>query len=490
MKKILLFKVFFLSLFMAYGQVAKTNTISGTVTGLPAGPGGAHIDRTFSFAAGDFTACTGLTEVEISINLILGNGTPPTPGPYGVHEDLNVRLVSPTGTTVDLIQDRWGYWIGSAQTNTYSGFTAVNGTMNFDDDHPTSVIPVAVNEWTTGNFSPHNPLSTFDGENPVGNWTLRISDGNNQFAGADYFHFVQATLTVTCGTSCTEPDIPVVTATPNPICSGGSTTLNIAGNLNDATQWHIYTGFCGVTPVGTTAGSTFTVSPTTTTTYFVRGQGGCTTPGTCGAITVTVNPAENAGYSYSSSSYCVNAADPTPTITGVGGGSFTSAAGLGLNGATGAIDVSISTPGTYTVTYTTPGACPGTSNQNVTINALDDASFSYSASSYCTSDSDPTPTITGLGGGSFSSTAGLSLNAGTGAIDVSASTPGTYTVTYTTTGSCPNSSNVAVTINAADDASFNYSASSYCVSNSDPTPTITGLPGGSFSSTAGLSLNA
>ena len=35
----------------------------------------------------------------------------------------------------------------------------------------------------------------------------------------------------------------------------------------------------------------------------------------------------------------------------------------------------------------------------------------------------------------------------------------TYTVTYTTNGTCPNSSSVSVTINALDDASYNYSAS-------------------------------
>ncbi|MEE9438524.1 MAG: hypothetical protein V3V14_05950, partial [Saprospiraceae bacterium] len=50
----------------------------------------------------------------------------------------------------------------------------------------------------------------------------------------------------------------------------------------------------------------------------------------------------------------------------------------------------------------------------VTINALDDASFSYSAAAYCVDDSDPTPTITGLAGGTFSSTVGLSITAGTG----------------------------------------------------------------------------
>ena len=117
---------------------------------------------------------------------------------------------------------------------------------------------------------------------------------------------------------------------------------------------------------------------------------------------------------------------------------------------------------------------------SVTINALDDASFSYSASAYCVDASDPTPTITGLVGGTFSSTVGLSITAGSGAIDISASTPGTYSVTYTTNGTCPNSSNVSVTINALDDASFNYSAAAYCVDASDPTPTITGLVGGNI----------
>ncbi|MFY7669581.1 T9SS type A sorting domain-containing protein, partial [Tenacibaculum sp. MEBiC06402] len=157
---------------------------------------------------------------------------------------------------------------------------------------------------------------------------------------------------------------------------------------------------------------------------------------------------------------------------------------------TGQIDVSASTPNTYTVTYTTAGTCPNSSNVSVTINALDDASFSYGAASYCVNAADPSPTITGLTGGSFSSTAGLSINASTGQIDVSASTPNTYTVTYTTAGTCPNSSNVSVTINALDDASFSYGASSYTIDDADPTPTITGLTGGAFSSTAGLSISA
>ena len=61
-----------------------------------------------------------------------------------------------------------------------------------------------------------------------------------------------------------------------------------------------------------------------------------------------------------------------------------------------------------------------------------------------------------------------------------------------TTNTCKSalSNEVAITINALDDASFNYSAAAYCVDASDPTPTITGLVGGTFSSTVGLSITA
>lgn len=75
------------------------------------------------------------------------------------------------------------------------------------------------------------------------------------------------------GTSvgCTNPTVPTVTATPSTVCPGEMSTLNISGMLNDATQWHIYTGSCGGTQIGTTAGTTFNVNPSVTTTYFVRG---------------------------------------------------------------------------------------------------------------------------------------------------------------------------------------------------------------------------
>ncbi|BDD05127.1 HYR domain-containing protein [Aureibacter tunicatorum] len=88
--------------------------------------------------------------------------------------------------------------------------------------------------------------------------------------------------------SCTDPAVPTISSSSSSVCSGASVTLTITGSLNDATAWHVYTGSCGGTQIGTTTSSTINVSPTTTTTYFIRGEGGCVTAGSCGQVTVNV----------------------------------------------------------------------------------------------------------------------------------------------------------------------------------------------------------
>ncbi len=81
---------------------------------------------------------------------------------------------------------------------------------------------------------------------------------------------------------------PSVTASPTAVCSGNGSTLNISGNLNNATQWVIYSGSCGGTLVGSTSGTTLTVYPTPNTTYYVRGEGGCAANGSCGSVDVSI----------------------------------------------------------------------------------------------------------------------------------------------------------------------------------------------------------
>ncbi|MEM7374285.1 MAG: choice-of-anchor J domain-containing protein [Bacteroidota bacterium] len=79
-------------------------------------------------------------------------------------------------------------------------------------------------------------------------------------------------------------------------------------------------------------------------------------------------------------------------------------------------------------------------------NPMDDASFSFATDTICQNDTLTNVSITGLTGGTFSSTAGLAIDASTGQIDPPNSTQGTYTVTYLTSGPCPNSSTFEVTI--------------------------------------------
>lgn len=88
---------------------------------------------------------------------------------------------------------------------------------------------------------------------------------------------------------CIAPALPVIAANDTTLCPGESAVLTItSGALNDALQWNWYSGSCGGTAEGT--GTSLTVSPAATTTYYVRGEGACTTPGNCTAFTVNVIP--------------------------------------------------------------------------------------------------------------------------------------------------------------------------------------------------------
>ena len=206
---------------------------------------------------------------------------------------------------------------------------------------------------------------------------------------------------------------------------------------------------------------------------------------------MTSSASDTANFNYSKPSYCQDDSDPTPNITGTTGGIFTSSAGLIINPSTGVIDLSASTTGTYGILYTTPDAnCPDTLTIFVTIEANEVATFSYDSLSYCKNETYPTPNITGSLGGSFSSTTGLAINVNTGTIDLSASTPGTYGVLYTTSSTnCGDTLTVSVNIIAADTASFNYPNNSFCINDTNPTPIITGTTGGVFSINNGGSIN-
>src|SRR4029079_12353721 len=95
----------------------------------------------------------------------------------------------------------------------------------------------------------------------------------------------------------------------------------------------------------------------------------------------------------------------------------------------GRFDPGVAGVGTHLIvySYTSVSGCTGTASQSITVNALPTASISYAGGPFCATG---TANVTRIGqsGGVYSSAAGLSINASTGAINLGASMPGTYTV--------------------------------------------------------------
>ena len=75
---------------------------------------------------------------------------------------------------------------------------------------------------------------------------------------------------------------------------------------------------------------------------------------------IILNVPASPAFGYTSAIYCNNEPDPTPTISGTPGGTFASIpqGNMLIDPATGEIILLSSWPGSYTVTYTTPNACP------------------------------------------------------------------------------------------------------------------------------------
>jgi hypothetical protein len=120
------------------------------------------------------------------------------------------------------------------------------------------------------------------------------------------------------------------------------------------------------------------------------------------------------------------------------------------------------------------------------------AAISYAGTPFCQGVNTPQAvTLTGSTAGTFSAApSGLTINATTGEVTPSTSTPNTYTVTYTVAG-CPDFTTTAtVQILTFPTATISYPATAFCTGMPPQAATITGTTGGTFSTTNGLSLDA
>ena len=288
----------------------------------------------------------------------------------------------------------------------------------------------------------------------------------------------------------------VLTINTNPTASAGvdaticeGTTHAIASTIGGGASsltWATtgtgsFSNLVSTTPVYTPSAADVTAGTVTLTLTTNDPAGPCVA--VSDALILSITPRDIPTFNYGGETYCQSGADPVANITGTTGGTFTASSGaLVLNPTTGAIDLSASPLGTYTITYTTAGSCPAAQNENVTITVAPSASFSFGGSPYCTSGTDPLPTFPlGASGGVFTSGGGLVINQFSGLIDLSVSTPGTYTVTnfIAAAGGCA-TDNATATIQIDEAATVNANIDQVICYGT--TVTLAGTTGGSTSS--------
>ncbi len=251
----------------------------------------------------------------------------------------------------------------------------------------------------------------------------------------------------------------------------------LGGSFNSASGLNLNASSGAIDPSLSAAGS-YTI------TYTFAASGGCPAGTATASLTVTELPAASIDYTdplcTSEPSAQTVALSGTSAYTG---GAFSSTTGLSIDPVTGDIDASSSNASTYTVTYSIPasGGCPSIdATTNVEITEAPTASISYNGP-YCESFvGTDAVTLTGTAayaGGSYASTGGLTINAVSGLIEPSTSTPGTYVVTYTipASGGCPiDVTTTNVTINPTPIFTLTSTNPTVC-NGTDGSITISGL---------------
>ena len=253
-------------------------------------------------------------------------------------------------------------------------------------------------------------------------------------------------------------------------------------------------GTYSATPAGLALGADGSITPNSssvgnyTVTYTVASALGCVEVPATTTVNITDNPLTSS-LVYSGSPYCTSLTSAAVSLTNPNGGSFLSSpAGLSLDAVTGTIYPSASQPGTYTVTYLVSGAggcAPQAPTTSVTITGLPTAAINYADATLCKDVvASQLPGLSGTGayaGGTFSYIGGSlnSFNTSTGAFVPSASTAGSYTISYLipASGNCATVTETApVTINPLPNGAITGSSVA-CQNGTAPEITFTGSNG-------------
>ncbi|UHG93465.1 cellulose binding domain-containing protein [Spirosoma oryzicola] len=304
------------------------------------------------------------------------------------------------------------------------------GFISFADSYPgysaaTFSNSSGVNATRTGDLGPNSESNPYIGlasvDYSVGtSWSIRVT-----------------VVSTGGGSTCTNPTLPTITTTRTAICAGTTTTLSIqSGSLNDATNWKWYEGSCGGTPVGT--GSSIQVSPGSTTTYYVRGEGGCVTPGACASQQITVSAPFFVSLSNNGPLTCAKQSVLLSTTNAPSGASYTYSNGAVASSASSAT-ATVANSGLYSVTVTVPGGCSATAQTNVTSNtAVPSVSIIPASQTICQGQ---TASFTAQGADAYRWSTGATT------ASISANVAGSYSVTGTAGNGCSATATATLTVN-------------------------------------------
>lgn len=255
--------------------------------------------------------------------------------------------------------------------------------------------------------------------------------------------------------------LPTVNAGTNQTtCAGSQVTISATGA--STYNWDNGLG----------AGASQNVSPTTTTVYEVEGTdaNGCVNTA---QVTVNVNALPNVSAGVDAS-ICDGS---STTLTASGADSYVWDNGLGAG-----VSHTVSPANTtiYEVTGTDANNCVNTATVEITVNPIDDPSFTFN--DYCEVATSNGPSNIATTGGTFAfnpvPSDGATIDGISGEIS-NGVTGTTYTVEYTTGGTCPSSSTQTVTVQTNDDPSFDYNT--ICLGNGLPIePSNIATAGGTF----------
>lgn len=467
---------------------AYTLTVSDNTVGCPAVQQVANVVAAPTPAAPTASGVTICSGTSATLNATAPGGAYQW---YDAPSGGNLLSTNSSYTTPILTTNRT-YYVQTTVNGCTSTRTAVAVTVNNIPVAPTA-SGVSICAGTTASLTATGSSGNYQWYNAASAGTLLSSSANftTPTLNSNTTYYVQA-MNGSCAGPRTAVTVTVNSIPPNPtivgasICSGNSATLTATAPGGTYVWW---TASSGGTSLGTgIAYNTGTL--TTTTTYYVETTvNGCKSAGRT-AVTVTVSPTpaapvvngasicgeESASLSVSSTSETYrwyNAASGGDLLTT---GSFYTTPQL--NATT-----------SYYISATSAAGCTGSrTTATVNVTPKQNPAFVYSAGTYCTSGGiNPSPFIPGGNTGTFTAlpTGLVFSNPSLGEINVAASTPGVYTITFTTGGSCVYSSSSDIRIiSGAADATFIYN-SPFCVQQSNPLPAFSGLASaGSFTASS------